>query len=228
MKPRITEAEWLGAKDLIGLDLYRSAWKQFRNWRLFGVACCRHAMTLTPDERLETVAAGAEQFADELITWEEVKKVRRTIAQVRKELGERFGPDEAKYDVLIALDRASRQKPIAALGAAHDSGCAFAAVGRPDFDGGLRKAERYQIGLARDVFGNPFRPLTFSPSWRTDTAVTLARTMYESREFSAMPILADALQDAGCDNDDILSHCRDPKQVHVRGCWVVDFVLEKK
>ena len=82
--------------------------------------------------------------------------------------------------------------------------------------------------LALDLIGpNPFRPTPFSPSWRTDTAVTLARTMYESREFSAMPILADALQDAGCDNTDILNHCRDMSQVHVRGCWVVDLVLGK-
>ena len=51
--------------------------------------------------------------------------------------------------------------------------------------------------------------------------------MYESRDFSAMPILADALQDAGCDNDDILNHCRDPVR-HVRGCWVVDLVLGKE
>ncbi|MBN9118355.1 MAG: hypothetical protein J0I06_04200 [Planctomycetes bacterium] len=78
-----------------------------------------------------------------------------------------------------------------------------------------------------DVFGNPFRPVTFSPGWRTDTAALLARTMYDSRDFSAMPILADALQDAGCDNTDILSHCRETNQVHVRGCWVVDLVLGK-
>ena len=52
--------------------------------------------------------------------------------------------------------------------------------------------------------------------------------MYESRDFSAMPILADALQDARCDSDDILNHCRDPKQVHVRGCWVADLVLWKE
>jgi hypothetical protein len=52
--------------------------------------------------------------------------------------------------------------------------------------------------------------------------------MYESRDFSAMPILADALQDAGCDNDDILSHCRDTSLTHVRGCWVVDLVLGKE
>lgn len=84
------------------------------------------------------------------------------------------------------------------------------------------------VQLFHDIFGNPFRPVTFSRSWRTDTAVTLARQMYESRDFSAMPILADALQDAGCNNEDILDHCRDAKQVHVRGCWVVDWVLKKE
>ena len=81
--------------------------------------------------------------------------------------------------------------------------------------------------LLRDILGNPFRPVAFSPDWRTDTAVLLARQMYESREFGAMPILADALQDAGCDNPDILDHCRDTTLTHVRGCWVVDLVLNK-
>ena len=84
------------------------------------------------------------------------------------------------------------------------------------------------LRVLREIFGNPFRPVSFSPDWRTDTAVTLARQMYDSREFSAMPILADALQDAGCDNDEVLSHCRDAKQAHVRGCWVVDGVLGKE
>ncbi len=79
--------------------------------------------------------------------------------------------------------------------------------------------------LAREVFGNPFRPVAFSPDWRTSTAVALAAQMYESREFSAMPILADALQDAGCDSDDVLNHCRAAGAMHVRGCWVVDLVL---
>ncbi|MBA4190847.1 MAG: hypothetical protein C0467_22905 [Planctomycetaceae bacterium] len=79
----------------------------------------------------------------------------------------------------------------------------------------------------RDIFGNPFRPVVFNPSCRTDTVLSLARHIYESRDFSAMPILADALQDAGCDNADILDHCRDANQVHVRGCWAVDLVLGK-
>jgi hypothetical protein len=84
------------------------------------------------------------------------------------------------------------------------------------------------VTLVREVFGNPFCPVTFNPAWRTDTALSLAQQMYESRDFGAMPILADALQDAGCDNDDVLSHCRDANQVHVRGCWVVDLVLGKE
>ena len=84
-----------------------------------------------------------------------------------------------------------------------------------------------QCVLLREIFGNPFQPVAFDPAWRTDTAVSLARQMYESREFSAMPILADALQDAGCENSDILNHCRDANATHVRGCWVVDLLLGK-
>jgi hypothetical protein len=83
-----------------------------------------------------------------------------------------------------------------------------------------------QCDRLRDVVGNPFRPVTFSPSWRTDTVVALARQVYEGREFSAMPILADALQDAGCDSNAILDHCREDGP-HVRGCWVIDLVLDK-
>jgi hypothetical protein len=90
-----------------------------------------------------------------------------------------------------------------------------------------RKEAAQHAATVRELFGNPFRPATFDPAWRTSTAVALARGMYESRDFGAMPILADALQDAGCDDEDILDHCRDATQVHVRGCWVVDLVLSK-
>ena len=83
-----------------------------------------------------------------------------------------------------------------------------------------------QTELLREILGNPFQRVKCDPSWRTSTATALARQMYDSRDFSAMPILADALQDAGCDNDDILDHCRGIGP-HVRGCWVVDLVLGK-
>jgi hypothetical protein len=87
------------------------------------------------------------------------------------------------------------------------------------------RADAASAALVRDIFGNPFRPVAFDSAWRTDTAVTLARQMYDSRDFGALPILADALQDAGCDNDDVLTHCRAAGATHVRGCWVVDGVL---
>jgi len=87
--------------------------------------------------------------------------------------------------------------------------------------------ERMQTNLVREIFGNPFRRVDFLPEWRTDTALTLVRQMYESREFGAMPILADALQDAGCDSDELLNHCRDTNATHVRGCWALDLVLGK-
>jgi hypothetical protein len=80
--------------------------------------------------------------------------------------------------------------------------------------------------IYRDLVPNPFHPLTWNPDWFTSTVRDLARVLYESREFSAMPILADALQDAGCDDNSILTHCRGNRP-HARGCWVLDAILGK-
>ncbi|MBN9121064.1 MAG: hypothetical protein J0I06_18250 [Planctomycetes bacterium] len=74
------------------------------------------------------------------------------------------------------------------------------------------------------MFGNPFRPVAFDPAWLTSTVIALAAGIYEDKAFDRMPILADALQDAGCDSTDILNHCRGSGP-HVRGCWVVDLIL---
>jgi hypothetical protein len=89
---------------------------------------------------------------------------------------------------------------------------------------GSEEERRLLSAILRDIFGNPFRPVTINPSWLTSTVFTLAQQIYDSRDFSAMPILADALQDAGCDNEDILDHCRQPGE-HVRGCWLVDLLI---
>lgn len=95
------------------------------------------------------------------------------------------------------------------------------------YDPSLRAHARcLAVAPLRCVFGNPFRPVAFAPAWRTDTAVTLARQMYDARDFAAMPILADALQDAGCDSADVLAHCRGDGP-HVRGCRVVDLVTAR-
>jgi hypothetical protein len=77
------------------------------------------------------------------------------------------------------------------------------------------------------LLGNPFRPVAFNPDWRTSDVTAMARGMYETRDFAAMPILADALQDAGCENAEVLEHCRGLGP-HIRGCWVVDLILGKE
>jgi hypothetical protein len=86
--------------------------------------------------------------------------------------------------------------------------------------------KRILTTILRCVFGNPFRPVAVDPNWLTSTVLALAQGIYEERAFDRLPILADALQDAGCDNEDILNHCRDIGP-HARGCCVVDLVLGK-
>src|SRR5262249_7196679 len=87
---------------------------------------------------------------------------------------------------------------------------------RQDCDSVERAA---QAELLRDIYGNPFRLASFDPLWRTQDVVAIAQLMYDSRDFSSMPILADALQDAGCADSEILAHCQ-CAGAHVRGCWI--------
>ena len=82
------------------------------------------------------------------------------------------------------------------------------------------------LELLRDIFGNPFRPVVADPAWLTPTVQAIASAIYADRAFDRLPILADALEEAGCTDADILLHCRRPGE-HVRGCWVVDLMLGK-
>jgi hypothetical protein len=82
------------------------------------------------------------------------------------------------------------------------------------------------VSLLREFFPNPFVPLDWNPDWFTTTVRDLARHIDTARAFDSMPILADALQDAGCADEQILTHCR-TDHPHARGCWVLDAVLRK-
>jgi len=118
----------------------------------------------------------------------------------------------------------------AALGVLHDSLRSY-------FDGGWKggpQERRAECHLLREVFGNPFRPATISPAWRTPQVVALAQAASEERELPAgtldqarLAVLADALEEAGCDQADLLAHLRGPGP-HVRGCWAVDLLLGKQ
>ena len=89
-----------------------------------------------------------------------------------------------------------------------------------------KKLEAIQCDLFRDVVRFPFDEQTEHPQWKTSTVRDLAWTMFETNDFAAMPILADAFQDAGCEDAEMIAHCLRPAP-HVRGCWVVDWILGK-
>jgi hypothetical protein len=96
----------------------------------------------------------------------------------------------------------------------------------------VERAERTaQAALLRDVFGPlPFRLVTIAPAWAAwndATVVTLAQGIYDDRAFDRLPVLADALEEAGCTNAETLAHCREPGP-HVRGCWAVDHLMGKE
>jgi hypothetical protein len=99
----------------------------------------------------------------------------------------------------------------------------------PPFPEARAYAERGRpmMAILRCVFGNPFRPVAFDPRWRTADAAGLARGIYEDRAFDRLPLLADALMDAGCADEQILAHCRS-EGPHARGCWPVDLILAKE
>ena len=202
----MTEEEWLCTDRVDAMLRYvRSQRGRLEGYerRLRLLSCAALRREELPDDRLLQYLDIAERYADGEVS-------RTTVEQYQWELAVTF----FHWLKSPAVERCHQVLSPRAHRAEH---C---------YDH-LRKDDPFRA-LIRDIFGNPFRPGTFSPEWRTDTALSLARGMYESRDFSAMPILADALQDAGCDNDDILNHCRDAKQVHVRGCWVVDLVLGKE
>jgi hypothetical protein len=93
--------------------------------------------------------------------------------------------------------------------------------------GRCREHARAGAALLRDIF-SPFRPAKIEPSWLTPNVLSLARVIYEERRFEECPVLGDALEDASCDNQELLGHLRQQGQVHVRGCFVLDLLLNKE
>jgi hypothetical protein len=214
----MTKAEWEACDDpheMVGWVESKSS----RKLRLLACACCRRIWNDIRDERCRAAVDGAEQFADDLIP---VEVFTRLSEAADVAYGEGFNSpnnDPRIVGMYAATFTATRE-----IAGWHLSDIFRAAA---DVPSSARYEEEVQADLIRDIFGNPFRPVAFLPAWRTDTAMSLARQMYESREFGAMPILADALQDAGCDSDALLNHLRDTGAAHVRGCWALDLVLGK-
>ena len=242
----MNEAEWLTCDSPKLIIEYLEARAYGRKLRLFAGACCRRIWKYLKRKDLRLMVEVSERYADGLATNDELDAADRKAGSAFAEV-----QWAAESDVDTNPARAAQwlAKPFT-YGVAEQAAATFAAIARDrDYKSRQRKRtdgqpepweqvnnvyreaefteEQHQLLLLKDIFGNPFRPVAFDPSWRTTTVVALAQQMYDSRDFMPMPILADALQDAGCENVDILAHCRG-EGPHVRGCWVVDLVLGKE
>jgi hypothetical protein len=212
-----------------------------RKLRLFAAACCRtswhllrHGRCRSEDEQARSRRAVevAEAFAAGLASAEELAD-----AQGRAHLGN---------NVNLALQALLPVSP----GNGHlasprllEMACRFAADSNPERAAGLAEELTRLAAYAADgtvllslhadllrcLFGPlPFRPSPIDLSWRTASVVALATTIDEERRFEDLPVLADALEESGCNNQDILRHCRQQTAAHARGCFVLALVLNKE
>jgi hypothetical protein len=211
-----------------------------RKWRLLACAFCRRIDDLLIDERSRQALEVSERFADGLASDRELREAQEEAAEAAEEsLGGIAVQDSYSAGAFGVPSAGHKAKGLAARAAAEAASLrapeeavttAFeAAIERGVAIGGTAWAVE-ALGaparewLLRDVFGNPFRPVEFAPDWRTENVLGIARGAYDEREFGRLPILADALQDAGCDSDELLAHCRE-SVFHVQGCWALDLVL---
>ena len=207
----MTEAEWLTAAEPYPMLQFLRDKASKRKLRLFAVACCRQLWDQLEDYYRRTVDIG-EQYADGHIGIQELRASRSAINLVAFPAGEEpysVRPETHAFVVwCVGLERDYPQLICRSI---------HRLMSTPDGD------RATHCKLLRCIFGNPFRPVTVNPSWLTATVVSLATAIYDERAFDRMPVLGDALEDAGCDNADMLNHCRH-RGVHVRGCWLLDLL----
>jgi hypothetical protein len=241
----MTERKWFASKDPDRMVLFLESHLPHdededpfhaaagRKLRLFAVMCCRHIGHLLTDERSRNALDVLERYLDHGATKRQFNRAVESAAKVTCDLADApGGVYEAACAACTALEDIQDPFEDTREVADHARSALVAALPEDEPAKALARAERAeeaaQAQFLRDIFGNPFRPVALDSAWLTSDVRLLARGIYDHKAFERMPILADALQDAGCDNEDILAHCRDPKQVHARGCWVVDLVLGKQ
>jgi hypothetical protein len=218
----MTEAEWLSCCDPQKmLDFLRDRASD-RKLRLFAAASFRRLVALLPDPRQRRGIEALEQLAEGAATQGLLRAVTTEVRQAIPSDEWVAGNDHPHF-IALMLYREFCSSSIAVHAITATAGLADGA-----------EEQRGQTQLLHDLFGNPFRSVTLDRAWliwNNCTVVKLAQTIYQNRDYPSvhmnnLPILADALEDAGCENQDILCHCRGAGP-HVRGCWVVDLLLGK-
>jgi hypothetical protein len=207
-----------------------------RKRRLFAVACCRLIWHLLTDEHSRRTVDIAERYADGAASEKELRQAEQLWTPALQGVVPvaEFATRVAEFAARAAQAVARRTGYVEAVTLAAEAAAAQSAeaAGQSFWDyrqAALKVESRTQCDLFRDIFGNPFRPVSLQPSWvewNDGTVLKIALAVYRERAFDRLPILADALQDAGCDEWDILRHCQEPGE-HVRGCWVIDLLLGK-
>jgi hypothetical protein len=239
----MTEDEWLACTDPTPMLEFLRGKASDRKLRLFACACCRRAGSLLRDVRSHQAIEVAERYADGQAGEEELRIALDLALAAHQALWDdcsrKTSPAQEEVNkAVIEMEAALAVwricKPRQAY--ATDVTIAFAplrpaayAVGESG-GGGIASEITVQSSLLSDIFGSlPFRSVSINPVWLTwndGTVVKLAQGIYDGRVFDRLPVLADALEDAGCSDRAPLDHLRGPGP-HVRGCWVVDLVLAK-
>ncbi len=235
----MTEAEWLNGNNpspmlYFLMDNQPSQRKQ----RLFGCACCRRIWHLLTDQRSRRAIVSTERWSEGLVSPQELWPICKDAHAAEREAHAEQHRSAATAATCISADSWDVSTDTAGDEAASWAADAVGwenatAATSPSNTWGAAQApafaaERAEQGrLLRCIFGNPFRPVTLNPSWLTLTVQNLARSIFDERSLDRLHMLADALEEAGCDNINMLSHCRQDGE-HVLGCWVVDLILGKK
>jgi hypothetical protein len=203
----VTEREWLESTDPLRMLRHVGARANDRKTLLLTCACLGRIWALLPGLGRRWVRLAA-QVAD------------------GRAAHHRLSDKEGEDALLVAHERAPPPWRGAVLAAQDIFSVAWNLI--VDEGDAVWAAERAaQAGLVREVFGNPFRPPTVDPAWlaRNGGAVPrLAQSIHDERRFAEMPILADALEEAGCTDEEMLGHCRGPGP-HVPGCWLLDLLV---
>ena len=250
----MTEAEWVASDTPYDMIKFIRLRASRRKLRLLACACCRRIWNLLPDERSRRAVEMSERYADGLASKQEMSAAQGMATEALRNIEERCRPIESPFGSFKGLSEedktaleatwylASKQKAAAkaakGVGRATDrtstiteemsqaAGWAFIAemigTARPIWD----KSRHNYIVIIKCIFGNPFDSKTINPSWLTPQVVSLAQAIYFDRLFELMSELGDVLEKTGCDDPEILSHCRS-QNPHTRGCWVVDSLLGK-
>jgi hypothetical protein len=224
------EAGWLAEADpgelLVSLE--RAGVRCGGKFYLFNAACCRRAWHLLADPRSRGAVGAVEGFADGGVGAGPMRAAYLGAVAAYRGSGGAEAASAAGYAARACLPAERASVGLDSLRCSADVAWA---LGR--CRDGFLAALPANLRLLREVFGNPFRPVALSPACRTPDVLTLAQAAYEERSLPAgtleparLALLADALEDAGCGEVEILGPLRS-EGPHVRGCWVIDALLGK-